>query len=88
MTTHDTITAVNAWADYLATIPLGRLDPRTPDARALRRAGTTALAMVQDWTEVEKRDGQHIVLEAPDGTRVLYTYAREGEQWVERLTIL
>jgi hypothetical protein len=84
----DDINSINAWANYVAAIPAGKLDPRSKEDRALQRAGTKALQMIQDWAEIEKRDGQHIVLQAPDGTHVLYSYEQEGEQFVERLTKL
>jgi hypothetical protein len=88
MTLARDIAAVNAWADYVAAMPRGKLNPRSKEDQALRESGLKVLEAAQDWPEVEKRDGQHIVLQAPDGTHVLYTYEQEGEQFVERLTKL
>lgn len=89
MTTVDEmIQQVNAYADFLATFKAGTVQIRTPEAKALRRDALMVLEAAQDWPEVETRDGQHIVLQAPDGSHVLYSVEWGGEQRVERLTRL
>jgi hypothetical protein len=78
----DQIAAVHAYADYLAA---GRVPSfRDKAGLALKSAGLAVLEAAQEWPEIEKRDGQHSVLQAPDGSRVLYTY----EYGVERLTLI
>jgi hypothetical protein len=77
----DQIAAVNAYADYLAAGHIPSL--RDKEGHVLKQAALTVLEAAQDWPTLEKRDGQHLVLEAPDGTRVLYSY----ENQVERLSL-
>lgn len=82
------INAVNAYADYLQgeyiTRDRSQFPTRNPAVVALRNAAQDVLYAAQDWPEIEKRDGQHLVLQAPDGTLVLYT-AVEG---AERLALV
>jgi hypothetical protein len=87
MALRDDINAVNAWANYVAATPVGKLHPRSTEDRALRTAGLKVLWAAQDWPEVSRTDEQHLTLRAPDGTLVQYIYRQEGEQFVERLSI-
>jgi hypothetical protein len=78
----DQIAAVHAYADYLATGQVPSF--RDKEGLALKSAGLAVLEAAQEWPEIEKRDGQHIVLQAPNSRRVLYAY----ENGVERLTLI
>jgi hypothetical protein len=82
------IAQVNAYADLLATFPLGTSPVRTDEQRALRSAAIAVLEATLGWPKIEQRDGRHVVLSAPDGSLVLYSVERAGEHFVERLTRL
>ena len=86
-TLHTNLQAVNAYADYLAGDYISRDNRQFPtrDKRvvALRNAAVAVLEEAQDWPEISRTDGQHLVLCAPDGTHIMYTY----EDGVERLAV-
>lgn len=85
MALDDDIQIVNRWADYVAATPQGKLNPTSLADKLLRREAIRVLEKTQDWPTIEERDGQHMVLQAPDGSHVLYSYEQEGDQFVERL---
>jgi hypothetical protein len=95
MTTQAILDAINAYADAQARavndrdwLALTHRSSRGPDAdraRALRDAGREALDVIQDWPEVEVRPNGARLLEAPDGTRVLYYCERRHGRTFERL---
>jgi hypothetical protein len=78
------IAAVNAYADYLQGEYITRDRQQFPTRNkmvvALRNTALAILEAAQDWPILEKRDGQHLVLEAPDGTHVLYVYEKNTER--------
>lgn len=91
MTTAETIQSVNAWADHIESLPRKAQDlpstisPRQhPELYALRKAAGAAIAEVDGWAEVSRTDAQHLTLQAPDGTLVLYDASGYGE----RLTVV
>jgi hypothetical protein len=82
MTTQEIITAVNAYADaakacgstttWLALVHRSSHGLDADAARQVRDAGKDALDEVQDWLSIEYRGNDVYVLQAPDGTHVLY----------------
>jgi hypothetical protein len=97
MTTQDMLDAVNAYADaqarevnhtsWLALTHRSSRSPEADAARALRDAGREALDVIQDWPEVEVRAAGARVLEAPDGTRVLYYCELRNGRTLERCAV-
>jgi len=66
----DKISAVNAYADYLASIPQGQLPFRDPIFRALRSAAQAVIAETDDWKTVDGTNPRNILLETPAGEQV------------------
>jgi hypothetical protein len=100
MTTSEIIDAVNAYAEaqkvqgsdraWLALVHSSNRSAAATAARTIRDAGRDALDEIQDWPTIEKRDAGACVLQAPDGSLILYYCERPNEQnrSFERLTQL
>lgn len=91
MRTTEIIESVNAWADYVESLPRKGQDVRhtfsprhEPVLYALRKNCGAAITEIDTWTEVGRTDGQHITLQAPDGALVAY----DASGTCERLTLL
>lgn len=82
------LAAVHAYADYLqgdyVTRDHRQFPTRNRAVVALRQAALAVLEAAQDWPEIARTDAQHLVLQAPDGSHVLYSY----EDGAERLTLV
>src|ERR1041385_9414502 len=98
MTTTAILEAINAYADaqqrgsdtrsWLALTHRSNRSAAADEARAIRDAGRDALDVIQDWPKVEQRADGPCVLQAPDGTRVLYFCERKEGCTCERLAIM
>ena len=86
MTTQDTITAVNAYADALEALGAQPIPMRDKTFAQIAKAGVKALDECQTWAEVAKESDVNLTLQAPDGTRVQYvvTHTPQGRS-IERL---
>jgi hypothetical protein len=89
------IDAVNAYADAQARAGTAQAwrdllhdqnhSPAADAARALREAAKDAIYAIQGWPVIEKRADWASVLQAPDGTLVLYYCDQQDEHTLERL---
>lgn len=82
------LAAVNAYADYLQGDYITRDHRQFPTRNravvALKNAALAVLEAAQDWPEIRRQDATHLILLAPDGSHVRYTY----EDGAERLTLI
>jgi hypothetical protein len=89
-TTQEIIDAVNAYANrpprartapgWMGLLHRSSWPPEAAAARAVHEAGRAALALIQDWPIVEHRAEGACVMQAPDGTLVLYYCEGESVQ--------
>lgn len=86
------IDTVNAWAESAhlqhdatgQTMPSHVFARRHRDAYTLKMDALDALDTLDTWQQIERIDDTHAILQAPDGTRVLYDHSG----YAERLSII
>lgn len=87
-TVSEIIQAINAWADmqhtqrdqYGNVLSNSRFRMANPDAYAIKCAAGDAQEIMDQWPEIRRIDDTHAVLQAPDGTEVLYDHSGGAER--------